>query len=293
MKIFLLFGANGFVGHNLFDYYHEKKDILLIAPKRAECDVLKLSEVKAFIKKHQPDVVINAAYIGVDSTVKVTKKYLSDNTKIPLNILKACKGIISVKRIIFYGSGLEYGDSKIPILETHSLHPKNYYAETKAITSKASIALAKELKLPLVLIRAFNIYGPYDSKGVIDYMIKSTLAKKTLALTKGDQLRDFIYIGDLVNITDKIINYNGTFAHGEIFNAGFGKGVLLKDIVSEICKQTQYTLPIAVKEYRPNEYFSQTADIQKAKKLLDWQPETGIEEGIKKTITAVRLAIAS
>ena len=288
MRTILLFGSTGFIGEAIATYLKRKKNIHLITPTRTECNLLSYKSVKPYLDTINPDYVINAAYIEVNSNVKPTKKYLSDNLKISTNILKGCKKQKNIREIIYFGSGLEYGDSDEPIDEKHSTNPKNYYAKTKAIQSETSLRLAKKLRLPIILIKPFNLYGPYDTKSVFYYVIKAILEKKEFSITKGEQMRDILYIEDLVRLIEKIINKGETIRSGEVINVGFGKGVLLKDVVNEIIKLTNYKGIMGFRQYRPNEYFSQVANIDKAKYLFDWEPKTSLEEGLKKTIRWIK-----
>lgn len=288
MKTILLFGSSGFIGGAIAEYFGKKKDVRLIAPNRKDCNLLKYREVKNYMKHVDPDIVINAAYIEVNSNVKPTKKYLSDNLKISKSILKACKGKTAIQKIIFFGSGLEYGDSKKPIDESHSKNPKNYYAKTKAIQSDASLSLAKKLQLPFVLLKPFNLYGPHDNKSVLFYVIKSILEKKDFAVTKGEQIRDILYIEDFMKLIEKVVTDKKNIKAGDVLNVGYGKGVYLKDAIDEICKALHYKGTYGIRDYRNNEYFSQVVNITKAKKLLQWEPSVTLQEGIKKTVDWVK-----
>ncbi len=283
----ILFGSNGFIGENIYKYFSKIKEYQVYAPSRKECDLLKTKKVKDYIKKINPEIIINAAYIEVNSNVKPTRKYLNENLKIPLNILKASKNYKNIKRIIFFGSGLEYGDSKKPIDENHKVNPKNYYAYTKVICSQESFKYAKKFNLPLILIRPFNLYGPFDNKSVIHYLIKSTLENKEISATTGEQIRDFMYIEDLINLMEKVV-INENIKNLEIFNAGFGKGISLKNVTKNICKINKFKKKIKILPYRKNEYFYQIANINKAKKLLKWEPKTTFKIGIKKTIDWIK-----
>lgn len=287
MKTVLLFGANGFIGKNIADCFIDKNEIHFVAASREDCDLLKIREVKEYIAKVSPNYIINVAYIEVNSNVKPTKRYLSNNLRIPTNILKASKGK-KIEKIIFLGSGLEYGDAEKPIDEKHLTNPKNYYAYTKAICSNESIRLAHKYDLPLILIKPFNIYGPHDSKSVIYYAIKSAINNNTFFVTKGDQVRDFLYVTDLVSFIERVLDDSFKFKHGEVLNAGSGEGVFLKKVIEEICIQTNYVKAPLIREYRENEYFKQIADIRKAERLLGWTPTIPLSDGIKRTIMWVK-----
>lgn len=284
MKTLLLFGSTGFIGAAIAHYFRKKNNFKIIAPTRNDCNLLRFREVKSYIENINPDYIINTAYIGVNSNVKPTRKYLEDNLKISNNILKASKRLSKLQQIIFFGSGLEYGDSKNPIDELHPHMPKNYYAKTKSIQSKKSLELAKQLDLPFIIIKPFNLYGPYDNKSVFYYVIQSAMRNEQFSVTKGEQVRDILYINDFVELIEKVIRNSKQFEKQDVLNAGYGKGILLQDVITEIINQTKYNQQFGIRDYRNNEYFSQVADITKAKRLVGWEPKTSLREGIKKTI---------
>jgi nucleoside-diphosphate-sugar epimerase len=193
-----------------------------------------------------------------------------------------------IKRIIYFGSGLEYGDTKIAINEIFPLNPKNFYARIKANASNASIALANKIKVPLVIIKPFNLYGPYDNKSVIFYLIESIIKNKKIVLTKGEQIRDYLYVVDLVELLRKIIN-NYAIAEGNfILNVGSGVGIPLNKIFIKIFELMDSKLEYKTRAYRRNDYFNQVADISKVKKLFVWSPSTPLGFGLSKTIKWIR-----
>jgi nucleoside-diphosphate-sugar epimerase len=284
----LVFGSTGFIGRNILDSFSKDKNLILFTPSKEECSLIDYIEVKKYINKVNPDFIINAAYIGVSSNIKISKIYSSKNLNISKNILRGSMGNKRIKRIIYFGSGLEYGDAKIAINEIFPLNPKNFYARIKANASNSSIALANKIKVPLVIIKPFNLYGPYDNKSVIFYLIESIIKNKKIVLTKGEQIRDYLYVVDLVELLRKIIN-NYAIAEGNfILNVGSGVGIPLNKIFIKIFELMDSKLEYKTRAYRRNDYFNQVADISKVKKLFVWSPSTPLEFGLSKTIKWIR-----
>lgn len=284
MKI-LIFGADGFIGRNIQE---KLKGYDLTCPSISECNLLIRQQVEDKIKEVKPDFIINAAYIGVDSKIKFSKDYLINNISIVSNVIEASTVHKNLKKIIMFGSGLEYGDSDELINESFPLNPKNVYASVKASGSILSIALAKEFQVPLVLIRPFNLYGPWDKKSVIYYIVNSILEKKILCLTKGEQIRDYLYIEDLIIFLSKILENHDQISNFEVFNIGSGKGVKMSKIFKIIFSLTNSSPKIRNVPYRKNDYFHQIANINKAKKIDNWKPRIDIEQGLFETIDWVK-----
>lgn len=284
----LIFGSTGFIGRNIVDYFRKNNKFILFIPSKSECNLLNNLEVINYIRDVNPDFIINAAYIGVGSNIKISKTYSSRNLTILKNILYASIANTNIKKIIYFGSGLEYGDSNNAISETSSLNPKNYYARVKAKISNTSIAIAKKISVPLIIIKPFNLYGPYDNKSVIYYLIQSIIKKKVTILTKGEQIRDYLYIEDLVTLIYKIIINYKVINNYSILNVGSGIGIPLNQIFISIFNLMNSKIEYRKCAYRKNEYFNQVADISNAKKLYHWYPTTSLELGLSKTIEWVR-----
>ena len=278
----VIFGETGFIGRNLKEYLSQKKDIKLVSVEGL--DLLKIKKTESFLKKAKPSVIINLAFIGVNSGTKYSKKYLGDNLKIAENILKASVGIKELQKIIFLGSSLEYGDSRYPINEKSELNPKNPYAKVKSATILKSLGFAKKNRLPLMVLRPFNLYGPYDEKSVIYILIKNLLENKSIKLTKGEQIRDYLYIKDFAKIVYDIVRNLGKFENLEIYNVGSSIPVKLSDIFNEVFRHLNKKPKYEIISYRQNEYMSHVANTQKIKKIIRLSDLTPLSEGIRATV---------
>lgn len=284
MEKVLLFGANGFIGKNLVESLKNNKEYSFIPLTEKDCDLLKFDEVFKTINNIKPDFIINAAYIGVDSNRDFSDDYLFNNMKINTNLLKSCIGINKIKKVLFFGSGLEYGDSTLPIDENKALCPQNVYAGIKAANSILSSTLAKHWEIPLIILKPFNLYGPYDTKSLIYILIDAIKQNKKIILTKGDQIRDYLYIEDLCKLVIKILASYEKTKNYETYNIGFGKPIKLKEIFNTIAEMMGKELDYTTSLYRKNDYMHQVADIKKIQDTISWEPEIPVKEGLEKTI---------
>jgi nucleoside-diphosphate-sugar epimerase len=284
----LIFGSKGFIGRNIVDSFNKDNKYILFTPSKEECDLLSNVDVKKYIQDVNPDFIINAAYIGVSSDIKISRDYSSKNLNISKNILLSSRANKNIKKIIYFGSGLEYGDNKTAINETFQSSPKNFYARVKAKNSKVSLTLAKKINVALIIIKPFNLYGPYDNKSVIFHLINSIIKNEKIVLTKGEQIRDYLYIADLVKLLSKIIENHTVAKNNSILNVGSGVGVSLNKIFIKIFELMDSKIEYKTRVYRRNDYFNQVADINKVKELFKWYPSTSLESGLLKTIDWVR-----
>lgn len=284
MKKVLLFGANGFIGKNLVESFKSNEEYSLVPLTKKDCDLLKFKEVLKVINKVQPDFIINAAYIGVDSNIDFSDNYLFNNIKISTNLLKSCIGNNKIKKVLFFGSGLEYGDSKFYIGENKALCPQNIYAGIKAVNSILSCTFAKHWEIPLVILKPFNLYGPHDTKSLIYKLIDAIKQNKKVVLTKGDQIRDYLYIEDFSRLIIEILANYEKLKNYESYNIGFSKPIKLKEIFNTIVEMMGKRLDYTICPYRKNDYMHQVAEIKKIQNEISWKPETSIKKGLKKTI---------
>lgn len=284
----LLFGASGFIGHNLLDFWSNQGRFEVIAPTSRHCNLLDQTQTSQFIVATQPDFIINAAHPGVNSNISYSDEYVANTLKIVSHIISGAAKVSHLKKVFMFGSGLEYGDSPKPISEEHALHPKNVYATTKAMTSLLALDLARELKVPLVLLRLFNLYGPYDTKGVGHYLISSILKGQQPHITPGKQVRDFLYVGDVVGYIDDCLQHHSQLENGQIYNLGSGQPTQLLQFSQEIFKQLKFSGPPKYLDYKPNEYWHNVAKVSKIKKILPLKVKTDLTAGIAQTIEWVK-----
>ena len=284
MRKVLLFGASGFIGKNLVESLKNNRHFSVTSLTKKDCNLLKAEEILRIINKSLPDFIINAAYIGVNSNIDFHEDYLFENLKITANILKASAENEKLKKVLFFGSGLEYGDSSIPISEDKALQPQNIYAGIKAANSILAQSLAKHWEVPLVILKPFNLYGPHDTKSVVYLLVNTIKQDRKAVLTAGEQVRDYLYIEDFCELIIKILEDHENLRNFETYNIGSGKPIKLKNVFDTIFKIMGAGTKYKTRPYRANDYMYQVADIKKIQGKISWKPKTDIEEGLKKTI---------
>ncbi len=139
--------------------------------------------------------------------------------------------------------------------------------------------------LSVVVLRPTIAYGPYQANDMfIPSLINSLISNKDFKMTKGNQLRDFIYISDLVDIILKISESNKY--NGEVFNVGSGKSLKIREIALAIAKDLnkEHLLKLGSIPYRKNEVMKYTTSTNKIKKAFAWTPKVSFKKGIRLTI---------
>ena len=137
-------------------------------------------------------------------------------------------------------------------------------------------------------MRLYLVYGPYqDINRVIPITISNALKDKKFNCSNGLQLRDFIYIDDVINAIIKTLK--NSKSSGEIINIGSGKPISIKKVLINFCNLINYVKPLFGKiKLRNDEIMKLYPNVNKAKKILGWIPHTSLEKGLKKTINFFR-----
>ena len=131
------------------------------------------------------------------------------------------------------GSSGEYGDLKSPHVEHYDGKPKTIYNKAKKLASNYLLQQHKYNSLPITILRLYLAYGPYqDINRFIPIVINNCIKNNSFELSHCKQLRDFIYIDDVVEAIIKSLSIKNL--NGEIINIGTGKPIKLKNIITKI-----------------------------------------------------------
>jgi len=140
-------------------------------------------------------------------------------------------------------------------------------------------------KLPTTSIRFFSVYGSpqIPKKGSHSWAVAifGALAKKDKPITvfgDGNQIRDFTHVSDIAESV--VLSTEKESTNGKFFNVGTGKPTKINDIVEKIFQHVK-TVPINYKPYPPGDPIGGHADTTLMKKLLNWEPQITLEQGIK------------
>jgi dTDP-glucose 4,6-dehydratase len=238
------------------------------------------------------DICIHAAAaINVQESIENPQRYYDVNVNGTFNILEEARR--RDVKVVLIGTCMVYDlSSSEAINEKHSLNPKSPYAGSKLAAENLALSYFHAYGLPIVITRPFNSYGPYQKSnmegGVVSIFIRALLGGKTLnVFGDGTQTRDLLFVEDCAEFIVKAAFSDR--AVGEIINAGSGKDIAIKDLAAVICKNPERIR--YVKHHHPqSEIPKLLCDYTKAKKLLEWEPKTSLEEGIEKTKEWIRSA---
>jgi dTDP-glucose 4,6-dehydratase len=203
-----------------------------------------------------------------------------------INILQACRDS-KIKRLVHISSSEVYGTAQyVPMDEKHPLQPFSTYSVAKTAADLWAQTFFWEHKIPVVIIRPFNTFGPRESLPYfIPEIIRQCLKEPKIHVGNLETSRDFTFIDDTAEAMVKALETENI--EGEIINVGTSKAHKMKEILSLIKKQTdaeEKPIVFDKSRFRPRDVEVLVTSNTKARKLLGWTPKTIFEEGIRKTI---------
>ena len=286
----LITGGAGFIGSSLTEKLLKENNIIVIDnfddyydPKLKEqnisnfiknrnyklyresiCDFELLKEI--FSQNHIDAVIHLAACAGVRNSFINPLKYVKTNVEGTVNILENMKNY-NVKKIVFASSSSVYGNCNEDKF-------REDLALNKPISPYASTKLAGEQLL-------YTYSNAYDISAIcLRFCELMKQDKPVCVYGDGTTIRDYTYIDDVVNAFCSAINYDKT--KYEIINIGGNHPVTLNEMIKTLEKVTGKKAKIENLPMQTGDVNKTASDITKAQKLLNYNPQTSIEDGIKK-----------
>lgn len=313
----LITGGVGFIGTNAAIYFSKnKKNKITLIDNFSRVGV----DLNAqFLKENFPKIRIINSYVGAiknyEKEIKTANViiHLAGQTAVTTSIKKPhydfknnlLESFILLdfvrrnnpKAIIIYSStnkvygDLKHLDSKYqPIDENEKLDFISPYGCSKGATDLYFLDYARIYNLKTVVFRQSCIYGPHqigvEDQGWVAHFTKQFLFKKPITIFgDGNQIRDLLYVEDLIQAYDLAINKINK-SRGQVFNIGGGvKNVYsLLQVINILEKYFKYKIKISYQPMRVGDQKYFVSVNKKIKKLLDWQPKTDFKEGLKKLI---------
>ena len=291
-KSILIIGGTGFIGYHLakkslkkgwqvtsVSTRPPKKIRYLSKAKYILCDITKKNLLEKKINQSFEYVVNLGGYVDHSNKKKTFKSHYI-----------GCKNLTEIllknppKAFLQMGSSVEYGTLKSPQKEDGKCNPKSIYGKAKLLASNHLINLYKKDGFPSTVLRLYLAYGPkQDLNRFLPIIIEGCKNNKKFPCSKGNQLRDFLHVRDLVDIIIKSLMSNKT--KGQIINAGTGKPKKLKTIINYVRKISKGGYPQFGKvKLRKDEILKIYPSMKKIKKLINWTPRISFEKGVKNTI---------
>jgi UDP-glucose 4-epimerase len=214
-----------------------------------------------------------------------------------LNILDAVKDA-GVKRVVYASSSSIYGNSEVlPKQEDMMPEPLSPYAVSKLAGEKYCQVFSRIYNLETVCLRYFNVFGPKQDptsqySAVIPKFIAMMLnGRPPTIYGDGLQSRDFTFIANVVDAN--LLACEASSVNGEVINIACGESSSILDLVEALNNLLNTKIVPEHLEVRKGDVKHSLADIQKAKKLLNYYPKVSFKEGLRKTLDFYRKPLAS
>lgn len=294
MKI-IVTGGSGFIGSNIVRNLSKNHDVTIFDFKKPinidnefiQGDIKDSEKVINSIKDY--DIVIHlAATLGVINTEENPVLTLDTNMGGTKNVLEACR-INKIKKIIFSSSSEVYGEPiKIPMDENDKPIPITTYGISKFAAEEYIKAYSRNYGLQYTIFRLFNVYGDEQAVDwVLPEFVSKAMANESINIHgDGSQIRAFCYVTDISNAFSLALDR----ANGQLINIGNNnEPISIKELASKIIrlaksKSTVKFIPFEESKRNRNEIMVRIPNIEKAKKLLCYQPAVSLDEGILKVI---------
>lgn len=249
-----------------------------------EADLLDAEAVGRAVAGARADLAVNLVSPGGHpETAAERSRLLAVNTLGTANLVEALAAAACV-RLVHVGSSLEYGWKERPISEDDVLEPTTVRGAAKAAATH--VCLAWSSRLPVVVLRPFSVYGPWEPDArLVPTVVRAALRGEELRLTAPGYRRDFVYVGDFVEAVLLALTAPAG-AEGEIVNVGSGRQAANEDVVAEVERLTGRELAVRTGAHpgRPPDTKFWVADVTKAKHLLGWEPRRTLADGLAATL---------
>jgi CDP-paratose 2-epimerase len=268
-------------------------------------DIRDAERVNRAVADHEPKAIIHlAAQVAVNSSVSNPRTDFEINALGTLNLLEGIRNhspgtfLINASTNKVYGAlenldivererRYEFKANVEGVSESQPLNFQSPYACSKGAADQYTIDYDRIYGLNTVTLRQSCIYGPHqlgvEDQGWVAWFVIAALSKQRITIYgDGKQLRDVLYVGDLIDCYDRAIQRRAQIG-GEVFNIGGGKEntVSLIELLDLIAQHAGEIQAVDTREWRPADQPVFVCDVRKAWNCLGWRPRTGIATGVE------------
>jgi len=279
--------------------------------KRIKGDVRSEEDIMKAISDDSDVVIHTAAQPGVPSSVRMPKEDFDINALGTLNVLECVRQKCKEAVFIYTSTNKVYGENvdKIPLIEKETRY---IYNESDGVTEEMSTDLTGHTPygvsklvgdlytqeygriygMKTGIFRMSCIYGVrqfgFEDQGWVAWFVIANLINKPITIYgNGKQVRDLLYVTDLIEAFDKFVKGN---SRHEVFNIGGGSAntISLSEFLQELEKVTGKKSKISFSDWRPSDQKVYISDIRKVKQKLNWEPKIKPGDGMRRIVEWVR-----
>ncbi len=308
MKKYLVTGCSGFIGSFVTDLLLRHRHVVVGVDNMNDYYDVRLKEYRlGQLRRHkgfrfvQGDIeeretvrnvfgrygtfegVLNlAARAGVRSSLRDPERYIGTNIMGTLNLLELCKDF-GVKKFVLASTSSLYAGQEMPFRENLPVNtPISPYAASKKGAETLAYTYHYLYGIDVAVLRYFTVYGPAGRPDMSIFRFIKWIEEGRPVMIYGDgsQSRDFTYVEDIVRGTVAALSVPGY----EIINLGSDDPHSLNEVIEHIEKLSGKKAGIEYQDFERTDVTATWADIGKAEKLLGWQPQVSLDEGLQQAV---------
>jgi nucleoside-diphosphate-sugar epimerase len=309
----LVTGGAGFIGAHIVQRLVKEGHRVRVVDNLSTGNLQRLTDVISTIEFTEADladplvcdrVVDGIEYVVHQAAIPSVQRSVRDpitsncaNITATLNLLESCRNQ-GVRRLVYAASSSAYGDTAVlPKREDMPPNPLSPYALQKFVGERYCGLYHDLYGLETVSLRYFNVFGPgqdpnSEYSAVIPKFIKGLLAFQPLIVFgDGEQSRDFTYVENVVQANIAALHAEG--AVGRVFNIAYGERISLNTLIGTLERIIGVKAKVKFEPTRNGDVRHSLADIHLARSILGYEPNVGVEQGLKKTVEAMTTTIES
>ncbi len=309
----LVTGGAGFIGAHIVQRLVKEGHRVRVVDNLSTGNLRRLTDVISTIEFTEADladplvcdrVVDGIEYVVHQAAIPSVQRSIRDpitsncaNITATLNLLESCRNQ-GVRRLVYAASSSAYGDTAVlPKREDMPPNPLSPYALQKFVGERYCGLYHDLYGLETVSLRYFNVFGPgqdpnSEYSAVIPKFIKGLLAFQPLIVFgDGEQSRDFTYVENVVQANIAALHAEG--AVGRVFNIAYGERISLNTLIGTLERIIGVKAKVKFEPTRNGDVRHSLADIHLARSILGYEPNVGVEQGLKKTVEAMTTTIGS
>ncbi|MFX1426034.1 MAG: NAD-dependent epimerase/dehydratase family protein [Promethearchaeota archaeon] len=305
----LITGGAGFIGTHLFEALIQQNNYITIIDNFNQCYYSGKEENLASVTQNydelkdyctikgdlldkslyskipdEVDIIFHlAAHAGVQYSMHNAEQVTRNNIEGFVNLLEfAVKQ--EIKKLVYASSSTIYGNPiYTPVDENHPKNPICPYGLSKLCGEIYADYYFREYSLPITSLRFYSVYGPRGRPDmVVGKFFNLILQNKELTIYgDGEQLRDFTYISDIIN--GLILASEKKESSGQAFNLGLSNPISINQLIDKIYYLASKPKKVKYEKKKKGDMEITYADITKATKVLNYSPQTTLDDGLRKT----------
>jgi len=210
--------------------------------------------------------------------------YVERNITASQRLLEAARHA-GVPRLVLASSSSVYGNATAyPTSEESATRPFSPYGVTKLAMENLAWSYAENWQLPVVILRYFTVYGPRQrpDMGMHRFITNAAQGEPLVVYGDGEQIRDFTYVSDAAMAT--IAASTADLAPSTVLNVAGGASATVNEVLRLVSEHVGKDLLVHRMPEQPGDVRITGGAIDRARRLLDWEPAVPLEEGIKRQV---------